>query len=113
MQLKNDESTDGKVLGSAGKAKWNVEWNEGDQRGKTTEQSTKSICLWRVDLAAIDVGDAAIDVGANKPPRAEEEVRGLRRNPRGEESHVTRCDTRILVSYCDIFVLQSFLLVDQ
>lgn len=61
VQLKNDKSTDGKVLGSAGKAKWSVEWTEGDQRGKTTEQSTKSICLWRVDLAAIDVGDDSSD----------------------------------------------------
>ena len=43
--LKNDKSTDGKVLGSAGKAKWSVEWTEGDQRGKTAEQSTKSIAF--------------------------------------------------------------------
>jgi len=63
VQLKKDQSTDGKVLGSTGKAKWNVEWTEGDQRGQTTEQSTKSIRLWRVNIAEIQAADTSSDSG--------------------------------------------------
>ena len=63
MQLKKDQSTDGKVLCSTGKAKWNVEWTEGDQRGQTTEQSTKSIRLWRVNTAEIQAADTSSDSG--------------------------------------------------
>ena len=62
MQLKTDMGTDGKVLGSTGKAKWNTEWTEGNQRDQTTEQSSKFICIWRVNNAEIGAAVISSDV---------------------------------------------------
>ena len=62
MQLKSDMGTDGKVLGSTGKAKSNIEWTEGNQRDQTTEQSSKFICIWRVTIAEIGAAVISSDV---------------------------------------------------
>jgi hypothetical protein len=58
VQLKNDKQGSGTVVSLAGKAKWNVEWNEGKLEGSVTEQSSKSLCLWKLDLSAYEAADA-------------------------------------------------------
>jgi hypothetical protein len=55
VQLKNDISSDGIVIGKgAVKAQWKVEWAEGPLKGSTTDQSSKSIRAWQLNLAAIE-----------------------------------------------------------
>jgi endonuclease/exonuclease/phosphatase family metal-dependent hydrolase len=57
VQLKKDPETDGKVLSAAGKATWNVQWNEGKCKGTTVEQSSKSLRLYEVDLDAFKAAE--------------------------------------------------------
>lgn len=57
VQLKADKHSDGRIDSKVGKAKWMVTWGEGPHKGKSTTQSSKSLQLWRVDLAAIDAAN--------------------------------------------------------
>ena len=54
VQLKNNISSDGEVVGKgAVKAQWKVKWNEGPHKGLITDQSSKSLRAWQLDLAAV------------------------------------------------------------
>ena len=70
VQLKNCISSDGEVVGKgAVKAQWKVEWNEGPHKGLTTDQSSKSLCAWQLNLAAVED-----DEGSSNDDDAEEDT---------------------------------------
>ena len=55
VQLKNDISSDGEVVAKgAAKAQWKVNWTEGPHKGSTTDQSSKSLRAWQLDLSAVE-----------------------------------------------------------
>ena len=55
VQLKNDMSSDGEVVAKgASKAQWKVKWAEGPHKGSITDQSSKSIRAWQLDLSAVE-----------------------------------------------------------
>ena len=74
MQLKTDMGTDGKVLGSTGKAKWNIEWTEGNQRDQTTEQRSKFICIWLVNIAEIGAAVVGDEMEPTNHPEPEKNI---------------------------------------
>ena len=55
MQLKNDLSSDGEIVAKgAAKAQWKVKWTEGPHKGSITDQSSKSLRAWQLDLSAVE-----------------------------------------------------------
>ena len=55
MQLKTVKTSGGVVADAVGKGHWKVRWDEGRLKGQTTDQSSKSLRLWELDLVAVDV----------------------------------------------------------
>ena len=54
VQLKNDKRSDGEVVAKgAAKAYWRVKWTEGPHKPVTTDQHSKSLRAWELDLSAI------------------------------------------------------------
>ena len=54
VQLKNDLTSDGVVsTKNAGRGHWAVTWSEGKFEGTITDQSSKSLRCWQLDLATI------------------------------------------------------------
>ena len=55
MQLKNDLSSDGEIVAKgAAKAQWKVKWTEGPHKGSITDQSSKSLRAWQLDLSPVE-----------------------------------------------------------
>jgi len=55
VQLKSDKRSDGEVVAKgAAKAYWRVKWTEGPHKGLTTDQHSKSLRAWELDLSTIE-----------------------------------------------------------
>ena len=49
------QRSDGEVVAKgAAKAYWRVKWTEGPHKGLTTDQHSKSLCAWELDLSTIE-----------------------------------------------------------
>jgi hypothetical protein len=60
VQLKKDSVSDGNVVAkNPGKGQWRVTWVEGSLKGTTTDQSSKSLRPWQLDLSAMPDGDSS------------------------------------------------------
>lgn len=82
VQLKKDLVTDGSICAkNAGNGQWKVNWTEGSLKGTITDQSSKSLRPWRLNLAEAaadesssdeddeddeDLADAPVDHAGNK-----------------------------------------------
>jgi hypothetical protein len=66
VQLKNDLSSDGVIVAKgAAKAQWKVKWTEGPHKGSTTDQSSKSLRAWQLDLSAVEEEDEEEEVSSD------------------------------------------------
>lgn len=84
VQLKSEQASDGLVVDVVGKAKWKVKWSDGSLKGQTTDQSSKSLRLWQVDLSAVEVesscsSDSGDDAPAPDAPGADDEYKDRKR----------------------------------
>ena len=73
VQLKNDLSSDGEVIGKGEvKARWKVRWSEGPLKGRTTSQSSKSLRAWQLDLAGmVEDATSSEDEEEAEPPEVD------------------------------------------
>ena len=60
VQLKNDLTSDGRVIDkNAGRGHWKVLWSHGKLKGTDTDQSSKSLRAWQLDLSGVDSGSGS------------------------------------------------------
>ena len=79
VQLKSELSSDGEVVGKGeAKARWKVKWNDGSLKGKVTEQHSKSLRAWQLDLSGF-IEDGSSSDGEDAPELSEVDYETLKR----------------------------------
>jgi hypothetical protein len=105
VQLKNDVAADGTVTSkNPGKGQWKVTWAEGSLKGKTTDQSSKSLRPWQLDLSSAVVGSSEEeDEEDDEPAEAPSTIDHAMNQKRFEAHAKTLVGKKVVVSFYLMF----------